>query len=127
MKTVTLEDSVHNTNTSVKLESPSKHINTYCTPAPVIMICTNIHLNSNFLTLLTSLFYFCLLLRHIYKILRCPGIEPGSQEWESCMIPLHQQRYYIVDVNLCHFLTSYLTNLCSLYKSNIHIIIPSIP
>ena len=19
----------------------------------------------------------------------CPGIEPGSQEWESCMIPLH--------------------------------------
>lgn len=23
----------------------------------------------------------------------CPGIEPGSQEWESCMIPLHQQCY----------------------------------
>ncbi len=21
----------------------------------------------------------------------CPGIVPGSQEWESCMIPLHQQ------------------------------------
>ena len=27
-----------------------------------------------------------------YKnLLHCPGIEPGSQEWESCMIPLHQQ------------------------------------
>ena len=26
------------------------------------------------------------------KLMRCPGIEPGSQEWESCMIPLHQQR-----------------------------------
>ncbi len=24
--------------------------------------------------------------------LRLPGIEPGSQEWESCMIPLHQRR-----------------------------------
>ena len=22
-----------------------------------------------------------------------PGIEPGSQEWESCMIPLHQRCY----------------------------------
>ena len=21
-----------------------------------------------------------------------PGIEPESQEWESCMIPLHQRR-----------------------------------
>ena len=26
------------------------------------------------------------------KIVRRPGIEPGSQEWESCMIPLHQRR-----------------------------------
>ena len=26
--------------------------------------------------------------------LRRPGIEPGSQEWESCMIPLHQRRYH---------------------------------
>ena len=25
------------------------------------------------------------------NMLHCPGIEPGSQEWESCMIPLHQQ------------------------------------
>ena len=27
--------------------------------------------------------------------MRRPGIEPGSQEWESCMIPLHQRRRYI--------------------------------
>ena len=26
-------------------------------------------------------------------MLRRPGIEPGSQEWESCMIPLHQRRF----------------------------------
>ena len=26
---------------------------------------------------------------------RRPGIEPGSQEWESCMIPLHQRRHGI--------------------------------
>ena len=26
------------------------------------------------------------------KVVRRPGIEPGSQEWESCMIPLHQRR-----------------------------------
>lgn len=23
------------------------------------------------------------------KNVHCPGIEPGSQEWESCMMPLH--------------------------------------
>ena len=27
------------------------------------------------------------------KVVRRPGIEPGSQEWESCMIPLHQRRH----------------------------------
>ena len=27
-----------------------------------------------------------------FQKLRRPGIEPGSQEWESCMIPLHQRR-----------------------------------
>ena len=27
------------------------------------------------------------------KVVRRPGIEPGSQEWESCMIPLHQRRF----------------------------------
>lgn len=25
-------------------------------------------------------------------LLRQPGLEPGSQEWESCMIPLHYWR-----------------------------------
>ena len=24
--------------------------------------------------------------------MRRPGIEPGAQEWESCMLPLHQRR-----------------------------------
>ncbi|KAK3580849.1 hypothetical protein CHS0354_032909, partial [Potamilus streckersoni] len=28
------------------------------------------------------------------KSMRRPGIEPGSQEWESCIIPLHQQRFF---------------------------------
>ena len=25
--------------------------------------------------------------------LRTPGVEPGSQAWEACMIPLHYVRY----------------------------------
>ena len=25
-------------------------------------------------------------------VMRRPGIEPGAQEWESCMLPLHQRR-----------------------------------
>ena len=29
---------------------------------------------------------------------RRPGIEPGSQEWESCMIPLHQRRLLIIKI-----------------------------
>lgn len=33
--------------------------------------------------------------------MRRPGIEPGSQEWESCMIPLHQRRS--VDGRLVNF------------------------
>lgn len=33
----------------------------------------------------------CLFVHGWKKNLHCPGIEPGSQEWESCMIPLHQQ------------------------------------
>ena len=32
------------------------------------------------------------------KTLRRPGIEPGSQEWESCMIPLHQRRRYVINM-----------------------------
>ena len=31
--------------------------------------------------------------------MRRPGIEPGSQEWESCMIPLHQRRCVCNTVN----------------------------
>ena len=38
---------------------------------------------------------------HFYKILlHCPGIEPGSQEWESCMIPLHQQCLQVAQPSL---------------------------
>ena len=29
------------------------------------------------------------------KAMRRPGIETGSQEWESCMIPLHQRRVFL--------------------------------
>ena len=29
------------------------------------------------------------------KAMHRPGIEPGSQEWESCMIPLHQRRVFL--------------------------------
>ena len=28
-------------------------------------------------------------MRRKQNVLRQPGIEPRSQEWESCMIPLH--------------------------------------
>ena len=35
--------------------------------------------------------------------LRRPGIEPGSQEWESCMIPLHQRR----QLGRCPILTAW--------------------
>ena len=33
--------------------------------------------------------------RETKNFFRRPGIEPGSQEWESCMIPLHQRRCHI--------------------------------
>ena len=33
---------------------------------------------------------------------RMPGVEPGSQAWEACMIPLHYMRLGIqVDAVLC--------------------------
>ena len=32
--------------------------------------------------------------------MRRPGIEPGSQEWESCMIPLHQRRTLALEWSL---------------------------
>ena len=34
------------------------------------------------------------------KDMRRPGIEPGSQEWESCMIPLHQRRNHLYNRNV---------------------------
>ena len=34
------------------------------------------------------------------SIVRRPGIEPGSQEWESCMIPLHQRRLIELQTNI---------------------------
>ncbi|CAK7297911.1 hypothetical protein VULLAG_LOCUS6482 [Vulpes lagopus] len=37
---------------------------------------------------------------------RRPGIEPGSQEWESCMIPLHQRRCWAL-ASLKSFRTKY--------------------
>ena len=27
------------------------------------------------------------------KYLRMPGVEPGSQAWEACMMPLHYMRW----------------------------------
>ena len=29
---------------------------------------------------------------HEYKYMRMPGVEPGSQAWEACMMPLHYMR-----------------------------------
>ena len=26
--------------------------------------------------------------------LRMPGVEPGSQAWEACMMPLHYMRFF---------------------------------
>ena len=39
------------------------------------------------------------------KSLRRPGIEPGSQEWESCMIPLHQRRSVSVRADTVVYIT----------------------
>ena len=49
---------------------------------------TNFHFNGAFI--IFSLFV-SVLTRKMKNWVHCPGIEPGSQEWESCMIPLHQQ------------------------------------
>ena len=35
-------------------------------------------------------------------LLRSPGVEPGSQAWEACMMPLHYVRY----VSIAMFATS---------------------
>ena len=41
--------------------------------------------------------------------MRHPGIEPGSQEWESCMIPLHQRR---MDVFIGERIYGVLNEIC---------------
>ena len=35
-----------------------------------------------------SYFYY----EKIFFKLRMPGVEPGSQAWEACMMPLHYMR-----------------------------------
>ena len=55
------------------------------------------------------------------KNLRRPGIEPGSQEWESCMIPLHQRRYNILWNFLIHLklrVTQYNVHVWKLHGKN---------
>ena len=51
-----------------------------------------------------------------FNKMRRPGIEPGSQEWESCMIPLHQRRPVFEKENNINFkhnsgLTSVISSL----------------
>ena len=47
------------------------------------------------------------------KILRRPGIEPGSQEWESCMIPLHQRRNInILQIRLFDIILLIISMIC---------------
>jgi hypothetical protein len=36
----------------------------------------------------------------LYPPLHHRGIEPRSQEWESCIIPLHQQHWYLKQLDL---------------------------
>ena len=50
---------------------------------------------------------------HTQKHMRRPGIEPGSQEWESCMIPLHQRRFVVVHMLLSLF--KMIARLCCSY------------
>ena len=30
---------------------------------------------------------------HVHEQMRTPGVEPGSQAWEACMMPLHYVRH----------------------------------
>ena len=53
---------------------------------------------------------------------RRPGIEPGSQEWESCMIPLHQRRFLNgADCNLEDYFISLLVSPRCLMFNMAHI------
>ena len=44
-------------------------------------------------------------------LVRRPGIEPGSQEWESCMIPLHQRRLLTL---MWHFFIKSISELVTI-------------
>ena len=39
-------------------------------------------------------------LRHFAHKMRMPGVEPGSQAWEACMMPLHYMRHAITNASL---------------------------
>ena len=40
-------------------------------------------------------------LMHSAEKMRMPGVEPGSQAWEACMMPLHYMRLRFVSLVLC--------------------------
>ncbi len=48
----------------------------------------------------------------LYPQVRRPGIEPRSQEWESCMIPLHQRRCCIRGICSHILITTILVSVC---------------
>ena len=39
---------------------------------------------------------------HILQKMRMPGVEPGSQAWEACLIPLHYMRLVKVLAVVAH-------------------------
>ena len=41
--------------------------------------------------------------------MRTPGVEPGSQAWEACMMPLHYMRLRFVSLVLCTKISAHLT------------------
>ena len=52
--------------------------------------------------------------RHVLKNMCMPGVEPGAQAWEACMLPLHYMRFctkYDFDRFFCHaaLLTPHIT------------------
>ena len=40
--------------------------------------------------------------------MRMPGVEPGSQAWEACMMPLHYMRFWIFF--MCEWMNCKLQN-----------------
>lgn len=48
-----------------------------------------------------------------YQHLRMPGVEPGSQAWEACMMPLHYMRYALPKSGVCiHMVECVFSNGC---------------